>query len=206
MGDPVLFLGREDPLKGMIICYSILAWRILRPEEPSRLQSTGPHRVRHNWATHTHTHTHIIIIFIITVIFIAYYILLSVTRLFATMLPSVLCSRIGWLSVYALKEIIVIFMETDSDTSLLFFGFPHGSVVKNLPADAGDTGWCGVQSLGWEDPWEEGMATYSSIHAWKIPSPAGSGGIQSIGLPKSWTWLSNWAHLLFNFYATGLCY
>ena len=48
-------------------------------------------------------------------------------------------------------------METDSDTSLLLFGFPRGSVVKNLPANAGDTGWCGVQSLGWEDPWEEGM-------------------------------------------------
>ena len=26
-----------------------------------------------------------------------------------------------------------------------------------------------VQSLGWEDPLEEGMATHSSIHAWKIP-------------------------------------
>ena len=26
-----------------------------------------------------------------------------------------------------------------------------------------------VQSLGWEDPLEEGMATHSSILAWKIP-------------------------------------
>ena len=25
-----------------------------------------------------------------------------------------------------------------------------------------------VQSLGWEDPLEEEMATYSSIHAWKV--------------------------------------
>ena len=37
--------------------------------------------------------------------------------------------------------------------------------VKNLPA-MWET-W--VQSLGWEDPLEEGMATYSSFLAWKIP-------------------------------------
>ena len=28
---------------------------------------------------------------------------------------------------------------------------------------------CGFSSLGWEDPLEEGMATHSSILAWKIP-------------------------------------
>ena len=37
--------------------------------------------------------------------------------------------------------------------------------VKNLPAML-ET-W--VQSLGWEDPLEEGMATHSSILAWSIP-------------------------------------
>ena len=44
------------------------------------------------------------------------------------------------ITVYALKEIIVIFMEIDSDISLLLFGFPGGSVVKGLTANAGDTG------------------------------------------------------------------
>ena len=44
------------------------------------------------------------------------------------------------ITVYALKEIIGIFMEIDSDISLLLFGFPGGSVVKSLPANAGDTG------------------------------------------------------------------
>ena len=39
--------------------------------------------------------------------------------------------------------------------------FPGGSVVKDLPANAGDT----VQSLGWEDAPEEEMATQSSILA-----------------------------------------
>ena len=40
-------------------------------------------------------------------------------------------------------------------------------VVKNLPANVGDKG--PVQSLGWEDPLEEEMATYSSMPAWRIP-------------------------------------
>ena len=40
-------------------------------------------------------------------------------------------------------------------------------VVKNLPANAGDTEmW--VWSPGWEDPLEEGTATHSSILAWRI--------------------------------------
>ena len=42
-------LGREDPLeKEMAIHSSILAWRIPWTEEPGRLQSMGPERVRHN--------------------------------------------------------------------------------------------------------------------------------------------------------------
>ena len=40
---------------------------------------------------------------------------------------------------------------------------------KNLPAMR-ET-W--VQSLGWEDPPEEGMATHSSILAWEIPMDKG---------------------------------
>ena len=42
--------------------------------------------------------------------------------------------------------------------------------VKNLPA-MWET-W--VQSLGWEGPLEEGMATHSSILAWKIPMDRGA--------------------------------
>ena len=38
-------------------------------------------------------------------------------------------------------------------------------LVKNLPAM--QETW--VQSLGWEDPLEKGMATHSSIVAWRIP-------------------------------------
>ena len=38
-----------------------------------------------------------------------------------------------------------------------------------------------LRSLGWEDPLEKGMATYSSILAWKIPWIEEPGGLQSIG-------------------------
>ena len=38
-----------------------------------------------------------------------------------------------------------------------------------------------VQSLGWEDPLEEEMVTYSSILAWKIPWTEETGGLQSMG-------------------------
>ena len=59
-------------------------------------------------------------------------------------------------------------------------GFPGGLVVKNPPANAGDIRY-NIQSLGQEDPLEEGMATYSSILAWRIPWREEPGGLQSMG-------------------------
>ena len=41
-----------------------------------------------------------------------------------------------------------------------------------------------VEPLGWEDPLEKGMATHSSILAWRIPWTEETGGLQSIGLQK----------------------
>ena len=38
-----------------------------------------------------------------------------------------------------------------------------------------------VQSLGWEDPLEEEMATHSRMLAWEIPRTEGPGGLQSMG-------------------------
>ena len=49
-------------------------------------------------------------------------------------------------------------------------------VIKNLPAMQENR----VQSLDQEDPLEEGMATYSSILAWKIPWREAPGGLQSM--------------------------
>ena len=41
-----------------------------------------------------------------------------------------------------------------------------------------------VQSLGWEDPLEEGTATHSSILAWKNPWTEEPSGLQSVGLQR----------------------
>ena len=45
-------------------------------------------------------------------------------------------------------------------------------MVKNLPTRQETR----VQSLGWEDSVEKGMATYSSILAWRIPCTEEPGG------------------------------
>ena len=51
-----------------------------------------------------------------------------------------------------------------------------------------------VQSLGREDPLEEGMATHSSISAWETPWTEEPGGLQS-GVAKSRTRLSDLANI-----------
>ena len=52
--------------------------------------------------------------------------------------------------------------------------------VKNLPAMQETR----VQSLGWEDLLEKGIATHSTILAWRIPWTEESGGLQSMGLQR----------------------
>ena len=54
-------------------------------------------------------------------------------------------------------------------------------MVKNLSAM--QETW--VQSLGWEEPLEKGMATHSSILVWRIPWTEESGGLQSMVSQKS---------------------
>ena len=49
--------------------------------------------------------------------------------------------------------------------------------VKNLPAM--QETW--IRSPSWEDPLEKGMATHSSILAWRIPRTEEPGGLQSMG-------------------------
>ena len=56
---------------------------------------------------------------------------------------------------------------------MYILGFPRGSVVKNLPAMRGMQ----VQSLGWEDTLEEGLATHSGILAGEIPWTEKPGGV-----------------------------
>ena len=50
----------------------------------------------------------------------------------------------------------------------IWVGFPDSSVVKNPPAKQ-EMQETHIQSLDWEDPLEEDMATHSSILAWRVP-------------------------------------
>ena len=54
------------------------------------------------------------------------------------------------------------------------------TVVKNPPAMQETQ----VLSLGQEDPLEEGMATRSSILAWRVPRTEEPDGLQSMGSPR----------------------
>ena len=60
-------------------------------------------------------------------------------------------------------------------------------MVKNLPAMQETL----VRSLGREDPLEEGMATHSSILAWRIPMDRGVWWATVHGVTKSGTQLSD---------------
>ena len=60
-------------------------------------------------------------------------------------------------------------------------------MVKNPPAMR-ET-W--VPSLGWEDPLEEGLATYSRILVWRIPVDREAWWITVHGVSKSWTRLNH---------------
>ena len=62
-----------------------------------------------------------------------------------------------------------------SQTSLV------AQTVKHLPTMQETR----VQSLGREDPLEEGMATHSSILAWRIPWTEEPGGLQSMGSQRT---------------------
>ena len=56
-------------------------------------------------------------------------------------------------------------------------GFPGGSDGKESACSVGD----GDRSLCWEDSLEKGMATHSSILAWRIPWTEKPGGLQAVG-------------------------
>ena len=59
--------------------------------------------------------------------------------------------------------------------------FLVAQTVKNLHA-MWET-W--IQSLGWEDPLEKGMATHSSMVSWRIPRTEEPGGLQSMGSQRA---------------------
>ena len=67
------------------------------------------------------------------------------------------------------------------------WGSLMAQTVKNLPAMQETQ----VQSLGLEDPSEKGMATHSSILAWRIPNSEEPGRATVYGVAKSQIRMSN---------------
>ena len=67
-------------------------------------------------------------------------------------------------------------------------GLPGGSAVKNLPAMQETQAW----SLGQEGALQEGVATHSSMLAWRIPWTEEPGGLQFTGLQRDAT--EDWVH------------
>ena len=64
--------------------------------------------------------------------------------------------------------------------------FPGGSAVKNLPA-VKEMWKTRVQSLGQEDPLEDGMATHSSILAWRSPWTKKPDGLHGVAKSRTLT-------------------
>ena len=73
-------------------------------------------------------------------------------------------------------------------------GFPNGSAVKNLSA-VQELQELRVQSPSNEDPLEKGMATYSSILAWRIRWTRGAWRPTVLGVAKIRTQLSGWIEI-----------
>ena len=158
-------LGREDPLEeGMAIHSSTLAWKIPWVEEPGRLQSMGSQRVGHYWATSLSLFT-----------FMRWRRTWQPTPVF---LPGESQGRGSLVAaVYGVGH------DWRDSAAAAANGLRASLVVqmeKNLPAM--QETW--VPSLGWEDPLEEGMATHSSILAWRIPIDRGA----------QWATVSPWGH------------
>ena len=67
------------------------------------------------------------------------------------------------------------------------WAFLLSQIVKNPPTMRETWFW----SLGLADPLKEGMATHSSISAWRIPMDREAWWVTAHEVTKSWTWLSN---------------
>ena len=65
----------------------------------------------------------------------------------------------------------------------MYLGFPGILAGKEFACNVGHLDWI----LGWEDPLEEGMATHSSILAWRIPMDRGTWRPTVHGVAKSQT-------------------
>ena len=70
----------------------------------------------------------------------------------------------AWIPLFKKNNFDVYILDEIIWEDILVRGYPGGAVVKNPPASTGDA----ASSLGWVNPLEKEITTYSSILAWKI--------------------------------------
>ena len=97
--------------------------------------------------------------------------------------------------IHVLKPLVWLYLEIKVKQD-----FRAGSVLKNPPANAGDTGDISSIPGSGKIPLEEEMVTHSSFLAWKIPWAEEPGGLQSMGSLRSRTRLSDFT-FTFHFHA-----
>ena len=103
-----------------------------------------------------------------------------------------ICQVYTYFIVYVVFGWFVCYLFWLQDLNLLSQASLMAQIIKNLPV-MWET-W--VRSLGWENPLEKGMATHSSILAWRIPQTEVPGGLQPMGLQRvghDWLLLSGQA-------------
>ena len=96
-------------------------------------------------------------------------------------LKSLLQHHTSKASIFRCSAFFMVHLSHPWETSLV------AQMVKRLPTMRETR----VQSLGWEDSLEKAMASHSSTLAWKIPCMEEHCWLQSMGLQKSWTQLSD---------------
>ena len=168
---------------------SILAWRILWTQEPSGLQFMGSQRIRHDSATeHTHMEAEAQDRGPCRFGFFSgrrlSFCAVTWSSLCACAPGASLCPTFCFLQGHQSDKI-------KAQTQLTPWAPLVAHMAKNPPLML-ET-W--VRSLPWEDPLEKGMATHSSILAWKIPWTEEPGRLrfpgEGTGYPLQYSGLEN---------------
>ena len=108
------------------------------------------------------------------------------------------CGKLYIIKHTTLNILNIQFSGTKNLIYLIYWASLAAQTVKNPPAMREIWVW----SLGWEDPLEEGMATHSSILAWRIPMDRGAwwATVDEVTESDTTEWLSIVQHSTFNIY------
>ena len=88
------------------------------------------------------------------------------------------------LHTYIFSSLGYIYLGVELLGHMLTQGFPGGASGNEPICQCRRRKDAPVQSLGWEDPLEEGMATHSTVLAWRILWTEGPGELQTMGLQR----------------------